>query len=204
MMRKMTALGLLVMAAAGCASGPPTDIDNICAIFAEKDDWREYAYDSYRKWDIPVPVMMAIIYQESRFRSTARPPRTRLLGFIPWTRPSTSYGYSQALESTWEIYTRSTGNRSADRDDFGDSIDFIGWYCDRSHRECYIPRSDAYRLYLAYHEGQRGYNRKTYRGKRWLLEAARRVDSMAERYRAQLKTCGKTPKEDSKPRYYRF
>ena len=204
MMRKVTVLGVLVLLAAGCASGPPTDIDNICAIFDEKEDWRDEAFDSSRKWDIPVPIMMAIIYQESRFRAHARPPRTRLLGFIPWTRPSTSYGYSQALESTWEIYTRSTGNRGADRDDFGDSIDFIGWYCDRSHRECYIPRSDAYRLYLAYHEGQRGYNRKTYRGKSWLLEAARRVSSMAGRYRTQLKNCGKIGEEKPKTRYYRF
>lgn len=194
-------LGVLLT---GCATAPPENIGNICAIFAEKEDWREYAYDSYRKWNIPVPILMAIIYRESSFRSDARPARDRLLGFIPWSRPSSAYGYPQALDSTWEIYIRATGNRGADRDDFEDAVDFIGWYCDRSHRECYIPRTDAYRLYLAYHEGQSGYNQGTYRGKSRLLSTARQVRDIAARYRDQLRNCGPTERGKPRKRYYRF
>ena len=204
MMRKVTALVLPVILAVGCASAPPKDIGNICAIFAEKEDWREYAYDSQRKWNIPVPILMAIIYRESSFRATARPPRGRLLGFIPWSRPSSAYGYPQALDPTWQIYIRSTGNRGADRDDFEDAVDFVGWYCDRSHRECYIPRADAYRLYLAYHEGQRGYNQGTYRGKTKLLTTARQVRDIAARYQSQLRNCGSSGHKKPKKRYYRF
>lgn len=173
----------------GCATSPPKNLDDICSIFEAKPDWYREAKDSYRKWNIPIPIMMAIVYQESRFQSDAVPPRTKLLGFIPWTRPSTAYGYAQALESTWEVYIRSTGNRGADRDDFADVMDFIGWYCARSHRMCYISRKDAYNLYLAYHEGQNGFNGRTYQKKSWLLAVARKVKERASLYSAQLYRC---------------
>ncbi len=173
----------------GCAAAPPRNLDDICSIFREKPAWYREAKDSYRKWRVPISVMMAIIYQESRFQADVRPPRTKLLGFIPWTRPSTSYGYAQALETTWNIYMQNTGNRGADRDDFGDVMDFIGWYCDRSHRKCYISKQDAYNLYLAYHEGQDGFNARTYRGKGWLINVAREVKNRAVLYSAQLSGC---------------
>ncbi|MDP8215025.1 MAG: transglycosylase SLT domain-containing protein [Candidatus Euphemobacter frigidus] len=188
-MRKVIAGILLGLMMAGCATSPPKNLDNICSIFEEKPDWYGDARDSYRKWKIPIPVMMAVIYQESRFVADARPPRTKLLGFIPWSRPSTSYGYTQALESTWEVYVRSTGNSGADRDDFEDAVDFIGWYCDRSHRKCNISRKDAYHLYLAYHEGPDGFTDRTYREKSWLLEVARKVKWRASLYNAQLARC---------------
>jgi hypothetical protein len=133
--------------------------------------------------------MMAIMHQESRFRATAKPPRKKILGFIPGPRPSDSYGYSQALKSTWASYERSAGRYGADRDDFGDAIDFIGWYNDQSKRRSGIARNDAYRLYLAYHEGHGGYNRGTYRGKQWLINVARKVNSRAARYQQQLAGC---------------
>ncbi|MFH1038677.1 MAG: hypothetical protein V1789_08445 [PVC group bacterium] len=174
---------------AGCASTPPRNLDDICAIFEEKPDWYRDAKDSYRKWKVPIPVMMAIIHQESRFHADARPPRTKLLGFIPWTRSSTSYGYAQALESTWDIYVKNTGNREAKRDDFGDVVDFVGWYCARSHRKCRISKQDAYNLYLAYHEGWDGFNAHTYRGQGWLINVARKVKNRASLYSAQLGRC---------------
>ncbi|MEA1928495.1 MAG: hypothetical protein U9N73_09835 [Candidatus Auribacterota bacterium] len=180
----------------GCATSPPKNPGDICSIFEEKPDWYREANSSYRKWKIPIPVMMAIVYQESRFQSDALPPRTKLLGFIPWSRPSTAYGYGQALESTWEVYIRSTGHPGADRDDFSDVMDFIGWYCARSHRECRISRRDAYNLYLAYHEGQNGFNSRTYRGKSWLMAVARKVKKRATLYSAQLTRCrGKLDKK---------
>jgi len=185
----------------GCATSPPKNLDNICSIFEEKPDWYLEAKDSYRKWKIPIPVMMAIVHQESRFQSDAVPPRTKLLGFIPWTRPSTSYGYAQALEETWEVYIRNTGNRGADRDDFGDVMDFIGWYCDRSHRKCYISRKDAYNLYLAYHEGQNGFNGRTYKNKSWLLGVARKVKNRTSLYSAQLSSCHRKLDERKEKRF---
>jgi hypothetical protein len=68
---------------------------------------------------------MSFVYQESSFQSDARPEREKLLGFIPWFRPSTAVGYSQALVNTWEDYKDETGNTRASRKDFADSADFI-------------------------------------------------------------------------------
>jgi hypothetical protein len=133
--------------------------------------------------------MMAIMHQESKYEAKAKPPRTTCLYIFPGPRPSSAFGYSQALDSTWENYKRSTGNRGADRDDFGDSIDFIGWYCNVSHKQCGIAKDDAYSMYLAYHEGQGGFNRKTYRKKTWLKQVASKVNSRAKTYQKQLARC---------------
>ena len=66
----------------GCAT-PPQNTDNICEIFFEKDDWYDDAADARDNWNSPIPVMMAIMHQESRFKQKARPPRKMILGFIP-------------------------------------------------------------------------------------------------------------------------
>jgi hypothetical protein len=180
---------LLLALLAGCTASQPKNVDNICAIFTEKDDWYGAAAEARDDWRSPIPVMMAIMHQESRFSATAQPPRQTILGFIPWTRPSNAYGYSQALESTWDAYELSAGRWGADRDDFGDSIDFIGWYNDQSHRRNGIAREDAYGMYLAYHEGHGGYSRGTYRSKKWLMDVARKVQRRAASYQSQLQGC---------------
>jgi len=180
---------ILVIFVAGCTTSRPANVDNICAIFSEKDDWYEEAADSRDEWGSPIPVMMAIMHQESRFHAKAKPPRKKILGFIPGFRPSNAYGYSQALDSTWDGYKRSAGRYGADRDDFGDAIDFIGWYNYQSHKRSGISRSNTYGLYLAYHEGHGGYNRGTYRKKKWLMKVARKVERRAGTYQSQLVGC---------------
>lgn len=179
----------LIIVLTGCTASQPRNTENICAIFFEKDDWYEEAADARDDWGSPIPVMMAIMHQESRFDATAKPARKKLFGFIPWFRPSDAYGYSQALGSTWTAYERSAGRYSADRDDFGDSIDFIGWYNDQSRRSNGIGRHDTYDLYLAYHEGHGGYRRGTYRKKPWLMDVARKVQRRATTYQGQLQGC---------------
>lgn len=178
-----------------CVTSPPENLDNLCAIFEEKSRWYDDARDAREAWGIPIPVLMAFVHQESRFNAKAKPPRKKILGFIPGPRPSDSYGYSQALESTWEAYQRSAGRYGADRDDFGDAIDFIGWYNHQSFLRNSIPRNDSYRLYLAYHEGQGGYARQSYRDKAWLQSVARKVSGRADRYQTQLDTCEKQLQE---------
>lgn len=192
--------GLLLSLAAslllgGCTTSPPGNTDNICAIFAEKDDWYGDAVDARDEWGSPIPVMMAIMHQESRFNATAKPPRTRLFGVVPWTRASDAYGYSQALGSTWAEYKLSAGRFGADRDDFADAIDFIGWYNEQSRRRNGIARQDTYNLYLAFHEGQGGFSRGSYRSKQWLMEVARKVQNRAGSYAIQLQGCEDTLKE---------
>jgi hypothetical protein len=190
----MMRLLLLLCCAAilsGCTASQPNDVNDICAMFKEKDAWYDDAADSSDEWGSPVPVMMAIMYQESRFQAKAKPPRKKILGFIPGPRPSSAYGYSQAKKSTWKDYKRSAGRYGSDRDDFADAVDFVGWYNYQSYKRSGISRKDTYRLYLAYHEGHGGYNRGTYRKKKWLMDVARKVERKASTYQQQLAGCEK-------------
>ena len=189
-------LGALILFLAACATTPPAEVSDVCQIFREKSGWYEDAKESRARWGVPVSVSMAFMHQESRFVATAKPPRKKLWGVIPGPRPSDSYGYSQAKASTWEWYQRSTGNYGADRDDFGDAIDFIGWYNNVSNKELGIDKQDAFRLYLAYHEGHGGYRKQSYRSKDWLVDVARKVERQAKRYNGQLQECS----EELEPR----
>lgn len=171
------------------ATRPPTDLDDACAIFEEKDDWYASAKAAHEHWGVPIHVQLAIIHQESSFIHNARPPRHYLLGFIPWVRPTTAYGYGQIKDMTWQWYLDKTQRRDASRDNFADVADFIGWYVNMSHRLLGLSRRDAYSQYLAYHEGQGGFRRKSYRDKPWLVGVARKVGRNAERYRRQLAQC---------------
>ena len=144
---------LLALFLTSCAKQPPANIENVCHIFHEYPQWYRDAKDVERRWKVPVPVQMAIVHQESKFRAGAKPPRSKLLWIIPWARPSTAYGYAQALNGTWKEYKRENGGLFSARDSFGDGVDFIGWYANSAYRKAGISRSDAYSLYLAYHEG---------------------------------------------------
>jgi hypothetical protein len=171
-----------------CAT-PPTRPDDLCSIFTEKRAWYRAALGARKRWGVPESVQLAIIHQESSFRARARPPRSRVLWIFPGPRPSSAYGYGQVVDSTWDRYRRATGRSGADRDDFADVVDFIGWYAVQLERRAGVPRNDAYRLYLAYHEGPRGYLRGNHRGKIWLERVARKVKGRSDRYHQQYMGC---------------
>lgn len=132
---------------------------------------------------------MAIMHQESHFIADAQPPRKWLLGFIPLSRPSSAYGYAQALDGTWEQYLKTTSNWDADRSEFADATDFIGWYCDTTASRLGVSKWDARNLYLAYHEGMGGFQRKTYLNKPWLIKVADKVSKRASLFQGQLTDC---------------
>lgn len=186
---KLAVCCLLAAVMAGCATAPPKNPSNLCSIFLEKEDWYVDARNAQRRWGIPVPVQMAIINQESSFVEDARPPRYQFLGVLPLWRSSSAFGYGQVKDDTWEWYRTKTGNGGADRDEFEDVVDFIGWYAHQSFTRLGIAKFDAYNQYLAYHEGHGGFRRKTYLSKPWLLRVAQRVAATATRYRRQLSTC---------------
>ncbi len=167
----------------------PQNLDDICTIFEDRRDWYAAAKKSEERWGTPTHIQMAIIQQESSFRFNARPPRTKIMGFIPWTRQSNAYGYAQALDSTWVRYKNDTGRQYADRDDFDDAIDFIGWYTNLSNKSAGISKWDPYNQYLAYHEGQAGWQRGSYKQKSRLKKSAKRVDVRARRWSTQLQSC---------------
>lgn len=179
----------------GCSTYQPRKVDNICDIFWGETDWYEATREAQRKWGTPMYVMMAIMHQESRFVDDAQPARPWLLGLIPLPRDSSAYGYAQAQDLVWEEYQRFSGNSGADRDNFEDAIDFIGWYTDGSQKRLKVSKWDAYGQYLAYHEGRGGYERKTYQEKPWLKSVANKVKLRAAYYNQQLNTC-KTELDD--------
>ncbi len=173
----------------GCTSAPPKRPDNACHIFKEKSKWYKHTSRAVKKWKVDGSVLLAIMRQESGFNANAKPKRKRFLG-IPLKRPSSAFGYAQALDGTWNLYRKSAHNFIAQRDNFSDAIDFIGWYVAQTRRRLNIVPRDGYRNYLAYHEGWGGYARATYKRKKWLLSVAKRVNTQANRYRTQLRRCG--------------
>ena len=132
----------------------------------EKKDWRKALERSERRWGISKAIIMAFLFQESSFRAKVRPEREYLLGVVPWKRPSSAYGYAQATDEAWADYTNRVFNIFPSRSTFKDSVDFVGWYNNRSHKVLRIRKDDAYRLYLAYHEGMQGYRSKAWKRKK--------------------------------------
>lgn len=188
-MRRLACWIAPLLLALACATRPPDDPGNLCSIFAEKRGWYRAATDTRERWGVPEAVQLAIIHRESSFRADARPPRRRFLWVLPGRRPSSAYGYGQVLDGTWDLYQRDTGRGGADRHDFGDVSDFIGWYAHRIRAQSGIQPTDAYHLYLAYHEGPLGYVRGTHLGKPWLLAVADQVAARAARYARQHARC---------------
>ena len=188
---KLVLVLIVVSLISGCASSPPRKINNICSIFSERPHWYKAAKKSEKRWGSSIPLMMAFMHQESRFVSKAKPPRDKIFGFIPGPRKSSAYGYSQAQDGTWKDYKKGTGNWGADRDDFQDAVDFIGWYNKQTKKRNGVSLSNAYGLYLAYHEGHGGFKKKTYNKKAWLKKVAKKVAKQRSTYASQLKSCEK-------------
>lgn len=185
-------LGLILVAAlslTACATTPPTNPDNVCDIFYEKDGWYEHAKRTESRWGTPIHVKMAIMRHESAFRHDAKPPRYYFLGFIPWGYISSAEGYPQALDGTWRHYLNEVGRRGASRGDFDDSLDFIGWYLNKSKDQIGLSLGDTYSQYLAYHEGQNGFKRGTWKAKPSIQRYAQRVATTANKYESQLNEC---------------
>ncbi|MFM1896980.1 MAG: hypothetical protein RLZZ385_2054 [Pseudomonadota bacterium] len=182
---------LLLGTLTGCISSQPGNIANVCSIFESHRGWHKAAQRTEQRWGVPVPVSMAFVYQESSFQARAKPARTRILWVIPGPRPSSAYGFAQALDSTWADYMRATGNTGARRTNFSDAIDFIGWYNATSYRVNGIGRHDARNLYLPYHQGHTGFANGSYRGNQWLLDTAAQVQSNADRFSKQYARCAR-------------
>ncbi len=184
---------LLLLGLAACAT-PPSRINDVCAVLDQNDgwfsSWRGDVKKAERRHGVPAHILMATLRKESGFKHNARPPRTKLMGFIPWSRQSTAYGYSQALDGTWAQYQAETGNFMARRTDFADAVDFVGWFHAKSSDTLGIARDDAYNLYLAYYSGWGGYQKGVWRSNASLQNYARDTAGMAESYKRQMERCG--------------
>jgi hypothetical protein len=192
-MGKFIRYAVVLLLLASCGGGgrfsAPSDLENACNIVRERPHYLRAMRAAERKWGVPVAVQMATIHAESRFIGNAQTPFRYALGVIPMGRQSSAYGYSQALDGTWEEYVNETRNRRARRDDIADATDFMGWYMDKTEQRNNVPKWDARNQYLAYHEGHTGFARGSYNAKAWLLRVADGVAERAVRYDAQLRAC---------------
>jgi hypothetical protein len=189
-LRVTAAIALISVTLSACSKPVPNNLSNICSMFKQYPSWYWDAQSVQKRWGLPISSLMAIVHQESHFKAGAAPPREKILWIIPWKRPTTAYGYSQAVNATWEHYKHDTGGGFfTSRDTFGDAADFIGWYARRAHKRAGIPMNNTREMYLAYHEGTGGYLQKTYLKKAWLMTVARKVQRLAWTYHWQLERC---------------
>ncbi len=177
---------LLIMLISGCSS-IPKNASNSCSIFQEKYFWYKHAKKSENKWGTPVYLQLAIIKMESSFDSFAKPPRQKLFKIVPYKRPSSSFGYSQAVKGTWKQYKDETGNKFATRTRFKDSVDFIGWYTSKTEKILNVSKKDAFKQYIAYHEGWGNF--KNYKSNEKVISLAKRVEKQSNIYKRQLLEC---------------
>ena len=185
---KINLLFVILFFISACSS-IPSNTSNSCSIFNERYLWFKHASKSEKKWGTPVYLQLAIIKMESDFNWLAKPQRQKIFKIIPYKRPSSSFGYSQAVKGTWDQYKKETGNKLATRSRFKDSVDFIGWYTNKTEKILKISKKDAFRQYLAYHEGWGNY--KNYRKNQKVIALAKKVKLQSDKYKKQLKTCEK-------------
>ena len=149
--------------------------------------WYKHAKKAEKKWGTPVYLQLAIIKMESSFDWLAKPPRQKLFKVVPYKRPSSSFGYSQAVKGTWKQYKEETRNKLAVRTRLKDSVDFIGWYTNKSEKILKVTKKDAFKQYLAYHE--RWGNFKNYKNNKKVINLAKRVAKQSNIYKQQLLGC---------------
>lgn len=187
--RLLKLVSILFIFVIACTSNQQINTADSCIIFDQKKNWYKATKKSYDKWETPIALQLAIINQESSFNQFAKPERKKFLGIFPGSRPSTAFGYAQVTNPTWEWYKTKTGNNNASRANFSDVTDFIGWYTTQSKNIIGISKKDFYNQYLAYHEGQGGWKKKSYLEKKWLIDVAKNVERKAKMYNNQLKDC---------------
>ena len=172
-----------------CSSIPKNTADG-CSIFSDRYLWYKHAKKTEKKWGTPIHIQLAIIKMESDFDWLAKPKRKKIFKIIPYKRPSSSLGYSQAVKGTWKQYKNETGKKLAVRTRFKDSVDFIGWYTNKTQKLLKISKKDVFKQYIAYHEGWGNY--KNYKKNQKVIILAKKVKKNSERYKDQLKKCGKS------------
>jgi len=202
---KLVALALASTLLFGCSSKTVTVIkkpkqvhttsiktknkNNACEMLKENPDWLAATDRSYKKWGTPISIQLSFVYHESSFVYDARPLKKRKGYVFGKEYASSALGFSQALNGTWKDYLMEQKVKGADRRNFGDSVDFIGWYNSKSFKQLKIKPSDGYNLYLAYHEGRGGWKKGYHHKQTWLKNYAKSVQKKANIYSNQINDC---------------
>ena len=190
MIRKTNFYLLILLFATACSSVPKYP-QNACKIFGQKYLWYKSAKKSSDTYGAPIHIILAFVNKESGFNRWAKPKRNKLFKIIPYKRPSSSFGYSQAVNKTWEMYKTETNNPLALRTRFKDSVMFIGWYMSKTKKINKIPMEDSYRQYLNYYLGWGSYANKDYKTDKKAVILAKSVEKQSKIYKNQLRECQK-------------
>lgn len=157
------------------------DITNACQILSKQIEWKNSLKITSEKYGIPPSLVMAVIYQESKFKATAKNPQ------------SSAYGYAQVIDSTWKNYEKQEGG-SQSRSDFLNSTNFIGWYLSKLKYKLNLNWSDQKKLYIAYLLGEHGYHKYYLSGSKnkriiEIEKIAKGVASLSVQYKDQMLKC---------------
>ena len=192
MIRKTNFYLLILLLFTTACSSIPKHPQNACKIFGENYLWYKSIKKSSETYDAPVHIILAFVNKESGFNRWAKPKRTKLFKIVPYKRPSSSFGYSQAINKTWELYKTETSSPLALRTRFKDSVMFIGWYMNKTKKINKIPLNDSYRQYLNYYLGWGNYAKKIYKTDKKAIIYAKSVQKQSKIYKTQLKECQKS------------
>ena len=173
---------------ASCSSVPKYP-QNACKIFGEKYSYLKYSRAASKKWNVPISSILAVINKESGFRRFAKPKRTKLFKIIPYRRPSSSLGFSQAVNKTWDLYKKENNKPIALRISFKNSSDFIGWYFWKTNKINKVSLKDTRNMYLNYYLGWGAYKNKAYEKDKKAIIFAKSVEKQAKIYKIQLQEC---------------
>jgi len=174
-----------------CSSIPKYP-QNACKIFGQNYLWYKSAKKSSEIYGAPIHIILAFVNKESGFDRWAKPKKTKLFKIIPYKRPSSSFGYSQAVKKTWELYKTETDSPLALRTRFKDSVMFIGWYMSKTNKINKISLNDSYSQYLNYYLGWGNYANKAYKTDKKAIIFAKSVQKQSKIYKSQLKQCQKS------------
>lgn len=158
------------------ASSTNSKSSSICTLLKQHPTWLQAVQDTEKKWGVPAEVQLAIIKQESDFNANAK------------NSTSTATGFAQVINKSWSAYL-DANNKHDSRNDFHAAIDFIGWYANQIHRYADINPANAYKLYLAYHEGIGGYRHLATHPKPAVVKLAQNVQQIATMYAEQMVSC---------------
>ncbi len=189
---KINKFALIFLFFLTACSSVPKYPQNACKIFGQKYLWYKSVKKSSDTYGAPIHIILAFVNKESGFNRWAKPKRNKLFKVIPYKRPSSSFGYSQAVKKTWEQYKTETNNPLALRTRFKDSVMFIGWYMKKTNAINKIPMNDSYRQYLNYYLGWGDYAKKTYKTDKKAIILAKKVQKQSKVYKDQLIGCQKS------------
>lgn len=153
-----------------------------CEILKEHPSWSKSLKQAEKQYSLSPSFAMGLIYQESRFKADAK------------SNYSTAYGYAQAINATWKHFQQDV-KKNARRDNFDDSVQFIGWYMAQLSKSLKIRMSDHENLYMAYMLGATGFKRYkagTFKNKAKIEEDKKlgaKVKAYTKTYKNQLKKC---------------